>query len=64
LTSKRIVGVPITSPHNNICFAYIANGISHASAEAAVRRILPLLKSEPLAGSLWIVEDHRVRIHP
>jgi predicted nuclease of predicted toxin-antitoxin system len=36
---------------------------SHASAEAAVQRILPLLKSEPLAGSLWIVEDHRVRIH-
>jgi len=50
------------SAHQGIIVLRLANQ-SHASAEAAVQRILPLLKSEPLAGSLWIVEDHRVRIH-
>lgn len=31
-------------------------------ALALVRRILGLLATEPLAGKLWVVEEHRVRI--
>lgn len=27
-----------------------------------VERILPLLKAEPLAGHLWVVDEHSVRI--
>lgn len=49
------------SSHHGIVVLRLTNQ-SHASAEAAVRRILPLLKSEQLAGSLWIVEEHRVRM--
>jgi predicted nuclease of predicted toxin-antitoxin system len=29
---------------------------------AVIRRLLPMLKQEPLAGHLWIVEEARVRI--
>lgn len=36
---------------------------SHATAEVALRRVLALLKQEHLAGTLWIVEENRVRIH-
>ena len=36
---------------------------AHAAVEAAVQRILALLSREQLAGMLWIVEEHRVRIH-
>ena len=35
----------------------------HAVVEAAIRRVLNLLPQEPLAGMLWIVEEHRIRIH-
>jgi predicted nuclease of predicted toxin-antitoxin system len=27
-----------------------------------LRRVLPLLDREPIAGRLWIIEEHRVRI--
>ena len=36
---------------------------SNAHVEAAVRRMMSVLASEPLRGLLWIVEDHRIRIH-
>jgi predicted nuclease of predicted toxin-antitoxin system len=36
---------------------------SHSAAAAALERVLTLLPGESLAGSLWIVEDQRVRIH-
>ena len=36
---------------------------SHSTVETATRRMLALLPQEPLAGKLWIVEEHRVRIH-
>lgn len=29
---------------------------------AAIRRILPLLGTEPVTGRLWVVEEHAVRI--
>lgn len=32
------------------------------SALAVVRRILPTLASEPVAGRLWIVDEERIRI--
>jgi hypothetical protein len=35
---------------------------AHVTVEAAIRRLLELLDKEPLAGSLWIVEDRRIRI--
>lgn len=34
----------------------------HSVAEAAVERILALLPHERLAGTLWIIEEDRVRI--
>ena len=36
---------------------------SNPHVEAAIRRMLSVLTSEPLHGMLWIVEDHRIRIH-
>jgi predicted nuclease of predicted toxin-antitoxin system len=36
---------------------------AHITVEAAIRRMLALLSQEPLVGMLWIVEEHRVRIH-
>ena len=33
------------------------------SALAAVKRIIPLLRQEPLTGRLWIVEENRVRVY-
>ena len=36
---------------------------SHTVAAAALTRVLALLPGESLAGALWIVEDHRIRIH-
>lgn len=35
---------------------------SRRSALAAVRRIMPLIGSEPLSGHLWIVDEDQVRI--
>ena len=35
---------------------------SHPQVEAAIRRAVALLSKERLAGTLWIVEDHRVRV--
>jgi predicted nuclease of predicted toxin-antitoxin system len=36
---------------------------AHVAAEAAIRRMLELLPRESLTGTLWIVEDPRIRIH-
>lgn len=36
---------------------------THAAAESAARRMLEHLNREPLIGTLWIVEDERIRIH-
>ncbi len=35
---------------------------ANVTVEAAIRRLLELVGKEPLAGSLWIVEDRRIRI--
>jgi predicted nuclease of predicted toxin-antitoxin system len=35
---------------------------SHPQVEAAIHRVVSLLPNEKLAGTLWIVEDHRVRV--
>ena len=35
---------------------------AHVTVEAAIRRVLVLLAQEPIAGTLWIVEDRRIRI--
>lgn len=35
----------------------------HTTVAAAVRRMLTLLPQEPVVGMLWIVEEHRIRIH-
>ncbi len=29
-----------------------------------IDRLLPLFESEPLLGSLWIVDDRKVRVRP
>ena len=34
----------------------------HVTVEGAIRRMLDLLSREPVAGTLWIVEDRRIRI--
>lgn len=36
---------------------------AHATAVGAIRRIVELIGQESVAGSLWIVEDRRIRIH-
>jgi predicted nuclease of predicted toxin-antitoxin system len=36
---------------------------AYASVEAAINRVVELLPNESLAGTLWIVEDRRVRVH-
>ena len=36
---------------------------AHTTIEAAAQRVLDLLLHEPLAGTLWIVEERRIRIH-
>ena len=35
----------------------------HAAVEVAIRRMLTLIPQESPAGRLWIVEEHRIRIH-
>jgi predicted nuclease of predicted toxin-antitoxin system len=35
---------------------------AHVAVQAAIRRLLDLLDKESVAGCLWIVEDHRIRI--
>lgn len=35
---------------------------AHVTLEAAVRRVVDLLPQERLAGTLWIVEERRIRI--
>ncbi len=35
---------------------------AHITVEAALRRVLDLLPQEPVTGTLWIVEDRRIRI--
>jgi predicted nuclease of predicted toxin-antitoxin system len=36
---------------------------ANVTIEAAARRVLSLLSRESLTGTLWIVEDRRIRIH-
>jgi predicted nuclease of predicted toxin-antitoxin system len=36
---------------------------AHVTVETAIRRMLELVSREPVAGTLWIVEEHRVRMH-
>ena len=36
---------------------------AHPTVTTAIRRMLALLPHEKLSGTLWIVEEHRVRIH-
>jgi predicted nuclease of predicted toxin-antitoxin system len=36
---------------------------AHVTVEAAIHRILVLLPQEFLTGTLWIVEERRIRIH-
>jgi predicted nuclease of predicted toxin-antitoxin system len=36
---------------------------AHVTIEAAVHRVLDLLPLESLTGTLWIVEERRIRIH-
>jgi predicted nuclease of predicted toxin-antitoxin system len=43
-----------------VVFRLVSQG--RASVTRAVGRILPMLTSEPLAGHLWIVDEHHVRI--
>lgn len=35
---------------------------AHVTVEAAIRRALELLSEEPITGTLWIVEDRRIRV--
>jgi predicted nuclease of predicted toxin-antitoxin system len=35
---------------------------AHITVEAAIRRVLDLLPQEAVTGTLWIVEDRRIRI--
>jgi predicted nuclease of predicted toxin-antitoxin system len=35
---------------------------SRPSVLGVIRRLIPLLDTEPLVGHLWIVDEHRVRI--
>jgi predicted nuclease of predicted toxin-antitoxin system len=35
---------------------------AHITVEAAIRRVLDLLPQESLTGTLWIVEERRIRI--
>jgi predicted nuclease of predicted toxin-antitoxin system len=35
---------------------------AHVTVEAAIRRVLDLLPQEALTGTLWIVEERRIRI--
>jgi predicted nuclease of predicted toxin-antitoxin system len=35
---------------------------AHVTVESAIHRVLDLVPQEPLAGTLWIVEDRRIRI--
>ena len=36
---------------------------AHSAVEAAIQRVLALIPGEPLVGTLWIVEEHRIRIN-
>jgi predicted nuclease of predicted toxin-antitoxin system len=36
---------------------------AHGAIEAAIGRMLSVLSQEALEGLLWIVEEHRIRIH-
>jgi hypothetical protein len=36
---------------------------AHGAIEAAIGRMLSVLPQEALEGLLWIVEEHRIRIH-
>jgi hypothetical protein len=35
---------------------------AHVTVEAAIRRALDLLPQAPVTGTLWIVEERRIRI--
>ncbi len=34
----------------------------HVTVEAAIQRVLDLVPQEPVVGTLWIVEERRIRI--
>jgi predicted nuclease of predicted toxin-antitoxin system len=36
---------------------------AHVTVEAAIQRMLELFSREPVTGTLWIVEERRIRIH-
>ncbi len=36
---------------------------AHVAVETAMRRMLDVVSREPVAGTLWIVEERRIRIH-
>jgi hypothetical protein len=36
---------------------------AHVTVENAIRRVLELVSREPVAGTLWIIQERRVRIH-
>jgi hypothetical protein len=70
--TARLVGLAWTRPrvfrrraarrHVGIVVLRLATQ-NHAVAASELSRVLALLSSESLMGSLWIVEDHRIRIH-
>ncbi len=35
---------------------------AHVTVKSAIQRVLDLLPQEPVAGTLWIVEERRIRI--
>jgi predicted nuclease of predicted toxin-antitoxin system len=35
---------------------------AHATVKSAIERVLDLIPAEPLMGTLWIVEERRIRI--
>jgi hypothetical protein len=35
---------------------------AHTTVMSAIERVLDLIPAEPVAGTLWIVEERRIRI--
>ena len=60
LDFANIVAYPPANFHGIVVLRLSSQ--AHVLAEKAVQRILVQLRAETLAGRLWIVEDHRIRI--
>ena len=60
LDFANIVAYPPADFHGIIVLRL--NSQAHLNAEAAVRRVLAQLAVEEVAGRLWVVEEHRIRI--